>query len=97
MSSTREVAVSIMLPAFGKVAPAILQNMEDAIEKALRDRDERAAKIVESEVIRAAQLLTERSDEGRDILNYTDFIKGQKTAAQDILADLSEKGSHRNE
>jgi hypothetical protein len=57
----------------------------DAIDKALRDRDERAARIASSEVEHAAQQLTERGDEGRDILNYTDFIKGQKTAAQDIL------------
>jgi hypothetical protein len=57
----------------------------DAIEKALRDRDERAARTAESEVSAAAQQLAERGDEGRDILNYTDFIKGQKTAAQDIL------------
>lgn len=55
------------------------------VDQALLDRDERAARIARSEVEHAAQQLTERGDEGRDILNYTDFIKGQKTAAQDIL------------
>jgi hypothetical protein len=62
----------------------------DAIDQALQAERERAAGIAKSEVEHAAQLLTERGDEGRDILNYTDFIKGQKTAAQDILAGIRE-------
>jgi hypothetical protein len=87
--TTREIASSITR----KVAVGCWQFQSEGwliemIDKALRDRDERVAGIIESEIRAAAEQLTERGDEGRDILNYTDFIKGQKTAAQDILSAI---------
>lgn len=45
MSTTKEVAEQIMLPATGKVAPAVYREMQDAIDKALQAERERAAKI----------------------------------------------------
>lgn len=50
MSSTRKVAVRIMLPAIGKVAPAILREMEEAIDKALQAERERAENIAAAHV-----------------------------------------------
>ena len=88
MATTKEIAEQIARPAIGKVAPAIQREMVDAIEAALRERDERVVRFVENEIAHHAQELTERGDEGRDILNYTDFIKGSKTTAQDILAAI---------
>jgi len=85
--STREIAVDITK----QVAVGCWQFQSEGwlineIDKALCARDKRLQGIVESELNAAVEQLTERGDEGRDILNYTDFIKGQKTAAQDILS-----------
>lgn len=99
--SPREIAA--LIPQFWldearngvALATVLLKQDEEmligAIEKALRDRDERAVRIAQSEAMAAAAQLTERGDEGRDILNYTDFIKGQKTAAQDIASAIRGK------
>lgn len=47
MSSIRETAERIAAPTIGKVAPAVYREIVADIEQALRNRDERAAKIAD--------------------------------------------------
>ena len=103
-ADTRELARKIITPwviRLDKVDSRLPFLLADAITEAIttfttthgeerwREGLQRALDIADSDVTLYAEQLAERGDEGRDILNYTDFIKGQKTAARGIRVALN--------